>query len=158
MTRSFLALLVLTVIASGVRAAEHLTTESQARALAESAMKFISGDKINEAFAVHTPHWPMPKNEIDTLILKTIEQRNVVEPRFGKARGYIFVREEKLGDFVLRYTYAEKRERHVLRWRIMFYKAADEWLVNSIAWDDRLDLLFPNPQRLAVTGGRKAPV
>jgi hypothetical protein len=122
--------------------AADLSTPADTRALAEAAMKLIVVDKINEAFDLLKAQWPVPSNEIDTLVLKTIQQRNLAQPRFGKTLGYAFIKEEKVTDFALRYTFAEKRELHALRWQFTFYKPAVVWKVNSVTWDDNMGALF----------------
>jgi hypothetical protein len=122
--------------------AADLSTPAEARALAESAMKLIVADKINEAFDLLKAQWPLPANEIDTVVLKTVQQRNLAQPRFGKSLGYVLIKEEKVTDLAIRYTFAEKREQHVLRWQYTFYKPGAVWKVNSVTWDDNMGALF----------------
>jgi len=131
-----------TVLLAGFAQAASLANITDARALADSTMALVVAEKIDDAFALLKPHWPLPGNEIDTLVLKTIQQRNVMEPRFGKSLGYVFVREDRIADVAVRYTYLEKRERTALRWRFDFYKPDNEWVLNTIKWDDNFIELF----------------
>jgi hypothetical protein len=112
------------------------------KAVADAAMRLVVADKVDEAFAVLKPHWPFPQNEFDTIVLKTIQQRNLLGGRFGKPLAYELIGEEKLSNFGTRLTYAEKREMHVVRWQFTFYRPKDEWKVNSVFWDDNFGLLF----------------
>jgi len=130
------------LIACGTAGASDLASPSDTKELANSAMRLIIADKINEAFALLKPHWPMPVSEIDALVLTTIQQRNLVAPRFGKSIGFELVHEEALSDFAIRYTFAEKREIHALRWQFTFYKPSALWKVNSVTWDDNFGMLF----------------
>ena len=138
------ALVALSLLVAGLCWADGPTLSNAAdiRKLADSAMNLIAQDKVDEAFAKLAPYWPMPENELTTLVLKTVQQRNLVEPRFGKTLGIEFLGEEHAGDFGVRFTYVERRERHVLRWRFVFYKPKDCWIVNSVFWDDQIGELF----------------
>jgi hypothetical protein len=119
-----------------------LQSKPELRALTESVMKLVAENKIDDAFGKLKPYWPLPPNEVDTLILKTISMRNTVGDRFGSTTGYVFVREDVVGDFLVRYTYVEKRQKHPLRWTFIFYRAANGWTVDAAAWDDNVSLLF----------------
>jgi hypothetical protein len=131
----------LLLFACSARASD-LSTPDDAKALADAAMRLIVSGKIDQAFDLLRPQWPVPSNEIDTVVLKTIQQRNLAEPRFGKTLGYTLTAEEKVKDFGIRYTFAEKRELHVLRWQFTFYKPDAVWKVNSVTWDDNIGALF----------------
>jgi hypothetical protein len=122
--------------------APDLSSAAEAKALADSAMQLIVSDKVNEAFDLLKTQWPLPSNEIDAIVLKTIQQRNVVEPRFGKTIGYVFIKEEKVSDLFVRYTFAEKHELHAIRWQFTFYKPKAVWKVNAVYWDDNMAELF----------------
>ena len=130
------------VQAAAPRPQDALKTPADTRQLAEFAMQLIAGDKVDAAFERLKPYWPLPANEVDSVVLKTIAARNTVSDRFGKTTGYALVREEKIADFLIRYTYAEKREKHILRWIFYFYRPADVWIVNSVTWDDNIQGLF----------------
>jgi hypothetical protein len=76
------------------------------------------------------------------LLSTTVNQRATVTARFGESLGYEFVRREAVSGSLLRLTYMELTERHVLRWVFLFYKPGDTWTLNSIEWDDSVDALF----------------
>ena len=141
MRRTLAVVAILVMFGCGAGASD-LSSAAEAKALADSAMQLIVSDKINEAFDLLRAQWPIPSNEIDTIVLKTIQQRNLVEPRFGKTVGYAFVKEEKVSDFFVRYTFAEKHELHAIRWQFTFYKPRAVWKVNAVYWDDNIADLF----------------
>ena len=31
---------------------------------------------------------------------------------------------------------------HVIRWKMVYYKPKDEWKLNHMMWDDKIELLF----------------
>ena len=119
-----------------------LQTKQDAHALAESVMKLVAADKIDDAFGLLKPYWPMASSELDMLVMKTVTLRNTVGDRFGPTLGYAFVREDAVGDFLVRYTYVEKRSKHPLRWTFTFYRGASQWTVDAASWDDKVSELF----------------
>ncbi|HUI62191.1 MAG TPA: hypothetical protein VLX90_18340 [Steroidobacteraceae bacterium] len=119
-----------------------LKTPQDARALADSVMGLVLANKIDAAFAKLKPYWPVPGAEIDSLALKSISARDSAAARYGPTIGWVFIREEKVSDFLIRDTYVEKREHHALRWLFYFYKPNSSWLVNSVTWDDNIQDLF----------------
>jgi hypothetical protein len=141
MLRSFM--LALALIASSCAArAEPLRTPDDVRALTQAMMERLSKGKINEAFQMATPHWPLPGNELDLLTLKTTQQMNLIEQRFGKVLGFELVRDDLAGEWARRMTYVEKRERHVIRWQFTFYRPQNVWLMNGLTFDDNMQTLF----------------
>lgn len=119
-----------------------LVSKTDTRALTESVMQLVAADRISDAMDRLKAYWRLPANEIDTLVMKTISLRNTVGDRYGKILGYAFVREEDVGDFLVRYTYVERRENHPLRWTFIFYRSKDKWWMDSAAWDDKVSELF----------------
>ncbi len=119
-----------------------LKSPQDARALAESVMGLLVADKISAAFERLKPHWPIPGPEIDSVALNLITERRTAANRFGPTVGWVLVREDKVSDFLIRYTYVEKREHQALRWIFYFYKAHDSWTVSGVNWDDNIESLF----------------
>src|SRR5580698_7022236 len=122
----FVAVCILVVVSNGAASpalkTAPLMSENDTRQLADSIMALVVEDKVDDAFAKLKPHWPIPSGEIDSIALKTIAMRDTAGGRFGKSLGYAFVREDKVADFIIRYTYAEKRENHALHWVFYFYR------------------------------------
>lgn len=119
-----------------------LNSKTDTHALTEAVMQLVAADKISDAMDKLKAYWRLPPSEIDTLVLKTISLRNTIGDRYGRTLGYAFVRENDVGDYLVRYTYVERRENHPLRWTFIFYRAADKWWVDSMSWDDKVSELF----------------
>ena len=47
-----------------------------------------------------------------------------------------------MSDYLVRLVYVEKREKNVMRWQFVFYKARSAWSVSSFNFDDNLNALF----------------
>ena len=119
-----------------------LSSTADTRALTEAVMQLVAADKISDAMEKLKPYWRLPPNEIDTLVMKTISMRNTIADRYGRTLGYAFVRESDVGDYLVRYTYVERRENHPLRWTFVFYRASDKWWMDGASWDDKVAELF----------------
>lgn len=141
MKQAQLYLATAALLVTSVQAAD-LSDLDDAKILSNAAMELIVEGKVEDAFALLAPNWPLPQNELAALTMSTIQQRNLVESRFGKSLGYQLVREENLSDFAVRYTFAELRQVHVVRWQFIFYRPEALWKVNSVVWDDNIGLLF----------------
>jgi hypothetical protein len=126
----------------GVANSAEFASPEAARKALDSTMALVVKDDISGAFKTLRSYWPLPANELDALMQATIQQRNLASPRFGKSLGYVFMQEERVSDFLLRYTYVERREMHVLRWIFVLYKPNKTWVINSVVWDDKLPELF----------------
>jgi hypothetical protein len=101
-------------------------------------MEIISSENYEEAFSFIKLYWPLPENELLMLQKQTMTQINIIAPRYGDITGYEFVSKEEIGSFALRLIYVQKRERHFIRWKFIFYKPLDRWIVNSLSYDDKL--------------------
>lgn len=119
-----------------------LSTEQDARALAEATLERVIAGEYQAAFDDLRPVWLFSPGELDTLLSTTVNQRATVAERFGESLDYAFVRRETLAGSLLRLTYVELTERHALRWVFQFYKPGDTWILNSVVWDDDVDALF----------------
>ena len=108
-------------------------TKGEAQQLCEAFLKEVIAGDVESAFAVVTPHMPLPESELSSLELQTIKQLGLIGPRFGKVISYKFVKEENVGDFIVRYTFVEQFDRHVLRWTFLFYRPQNGWLLNSLS-------------------------
>ena len=141
-----LCLVVFVMIAcfawAGELQAKVFSTKEDAKAKVEEFMELIEANEINEAFELLGPYWIFPQEEWTDLQISTSQQMATIESRFGQTVGYDFVRAEVVGDTVLRLTYIQKRERHLIRWIFVFYKPYDRWILNACEWDDKIEALF----------------
>lgn len=136
-----IALVSLTLSVAAQPAAQPLKTTADARRVADQAVALFKTEKFPEAYEILKPHWPLPQVEIDSLANQTHTQWPMVRQRFGTSLATEFMRERKGGASLVEFTYLQKFERHGVRWTFLFYKPQDRWLVNSVAWDDDIDLL-----------------
>lgn len=141
------ALLCLVGFATSIAAQEPparktLPNLAEARKVADQAMAFAIQEKFEEAYGSVKPFWPLPAVEIDGLANQMKTQWPMVQQRYGKSLAMEFIREERIGESFVRYTYLQKFERHAIRWMFGFYRPANDWVVNAVSWDDGVSELF----------------
>ena len=134
------AIVILT--AAGPAKADTLAGIDDARTLAQRAMERVVAGEVGELFDLLSPYWPMSQGELTVLRAQTVEQRKMIGQRFGATVGLVRADERLVADTVLRITYIEKFERHIVRWVFTFYNPGDGWIVNAILWDDEIDRLL----------------
>lgn len=105
-------------------------------------MSLVGEEKYEQAFESVGEHWPLPEAEITKLAMLTNKQMESVSERFGKVLGSEFIREDKIGESYIRYVFIQKCENHATRWMFIFYRPKQEWVVNSVKWDDKTEVLF----------------
>jgi hypothetical protein len=71
-------------------------------------------------------------------------QRAVGTNQFGKTLGFVLVVKRQLSGVVGSLTYIEKKQLHGVRWKFIFYKPADRWIVSAFYWDDKIEELLDN--------------
>jgi hypothetical protein len=113
-----------------------LASKEEVRAALAQFIQKIAADDVDGAFGVFAPYVPFDGEELTALKLEAARQRKAMKPRYGGSLGGFLVSEEAIGDVLVRYTYLEKLERHVIRWIFTFYKPREGWMVNSILFDD----------------------
>jgi hypothetical protein len=77
---------------------------------------------------------------IDKDTISQIKQRlKKVKDIVGPYCGYDFINSKKIGDSVVCVSYLAKYERQPYRFRFMFYKPSDEWMMFAFTSDDQYD-------------------
>jgi len=137
----YIAIVLLLTVSQLSFAEELKTVDDTKNKCSKAAIKFGEGN-IKESFNLLAPYWPIPKQEINNLIYQTETQLKTVETRFGSILGSDFTRTETAGDSFAKHTYVIKFEKHAIRYICVFYKPKTEWLVNTVKWDDSIELLF----------------
>jgi hypothetical protein len=113
--------IVLAILAlSSPASADVLKDEADARHFTDQVMaKFSTGD-IDGGFQSMKPYIPIPSAEIDVMTNQMKMQQSAIASRFGQSIEYEFVREDRLGQSVIRIIQLHRFERHVMRWNFLF--------------------------------------
>ena len=136
-----LLILGLAFISANTYAKDLLTVESTKNKCAQGAQLF-GENQVKDSFYALAKYWPLPQAEIDNLVYQTNSQLGMVASRFGDILGSDYIKSEVAGDSFVKHTFTIKFEKHAIRYLCVFYKPKNKWLVNSIKWDDTIDLIF----------------
>ncbi len=116
--------------------------QEQTRDFCNSFLASMVEEDIEKAFDMVENEWPFSISEIQSLESSTIKQLDSVKGRYGKILGYELIKEEKIKDSFIKYTYVMKYEKHIIRWKFIFYKPEDRWILNTFNFDDSINKLF----------------
>jgi hypothetical protein len=141
MKHVYVALLCILLAPFAARA-DGLATLSEARKVSDRAVALFVQEKFAEGYGSLKAYWPLPAVEIDNLANQTNMQWPIVRQRFGTSIGTDFVRQIDGGSSFARFVYLQKFQNHAVRWVFTFYKPKDQWIINAVSFDDKIELLF----------------
>ncbi|MFW6104717.1 MAG: hypothetical protein ACOC6I_02635 [Candidatus Bipolaricaulota bacterium] len=121
---------------------EYLSDELSCVKLSGRFMRSIVEGDVDKAFASVDPYFPISQREFDNLVHQTRDRLQGSQPNFGSMLNYKFVREERVENFLLRFTFVIKHELTVTVWKFLYYRPEDKWLLNSLNWNDQVSDLF----------------
>lgn len=143
MVRFVLILLAASLFAGTASAqVRTLNSEKEIRSFAETVMSHAAKMDYDGIVKTAQAYSSLPEEEMKALIGQIKLQMNAYVPRFGKAVGYEFIKEEQVGASVIRLTFIAKHENHALPWRFVFYKSPSGWMLNQFFFNDNLNMLF----------------
>jgi len=142
--RSLFAAILLTV-ASGTYAFETVAGPREARAMTDEVMARVGANDLDAAVQLLKSYTIAPEAEAEVVagIGQLKLQQSMIGQRFGSSLGTEFVREEKVGDSLLRITHLHRFAKHAMRWSFLFYRSDKGWLLDTFAFDDNIVALFP---------------
>ena len=122
--------------------ADPLRSPREVREIADEAMRQIEKKDLKKFFGVLAPYFAIPKTELEEFILTYQNKMRLVENRYGKTIRIQFVKDELTADTVYRVIYFQILEKTFIAWRFIFYKPEDEWIVNTVTFDDNKQKIF----------------
>jgi hypothetical protein len=123
-----------------------VTTLDEARQVSDAVMQEIAQGKVKAGFDRLRVHTTAAPAEVD-VAARHAEAGLKAPPmleRYGNSIGSEFIRDIRVGSSLVRYIYLHKFERNALRWRVDWYRAADDWRVVYFNFDDKVQELFGN--------------
>lgn len=135
-------ILCLVLLLPGIANADSFATAAAAKTFIDRVMVKVATGDIEGGLKQLKPYAIVPPAEFDAMAGQVSLQLPAISQRFGKAIGYEFIREDSAGESVVRLLYLQKFERHAMRWRFLLYKGGDGWVLNTFAYDDRLQDVF----------------
>lgn len=129
------------LIMSHVTAAT-LPSPNAAKELSDKIMERVAAGDLEGGLRLMKPYGIVPEAEMETAIGQAKLQAPMYIQRFGKIIGREFLREEKVGESLIRFTHLQKFDRHVMRWVFVFYKGNAGWVLNTFYFDDNIRAVF----------------
>ena len=122
----------------------YFKTTQEINSFTEDVMNSLSKNKITNAYSILRMKWIIPENELDQLESQTIKNFNLMESRYGKAKSYEFVKDQKIGNTVMRKVYLLKFDYHYITFLFTYYNNGEGWLLNSYKFSDEIETAFKN--------------
>lgn len=123
--------------------ADTLSDPKAVRAFSDQVMAKVGASDLDAAIKMMKPFTIVPEAEIDASVGQFKLQLPAIRQRFGSNIGTEFVREDKVGDSLLRITYLHRFDKHAMRWVFYFYRGSKGWVLNTFRFDDNIISLFP---------------
>ncbi|MBI3528804.1 MAG: hypothetical protein HY067_12650 [Betaproteobacteria bacterium] len=142
LVRSLFAAFLATVALSNY-AFETVPTPKEARAITDKIMAKVGVNDLDAAIKLLKPFTIVPEAEVDATFGQFKLQQSMIAQRFGASLGTEFVREEKVGESLLRITHIHRFDKHAMRWMFYFYRSNKGWVLNTFRFDDNIVALFP---------------
>ena len=121
-----------------------LDSKSDIKKLTESVMNEVSKNNVVKGVKILKPYIDFPIYEFEKTIAQIDYQQPLLKKRFGNSIGWDFIGEKKLGTTIIKYTYLQKYDNHVMIWYFIFYKPNTKWKLNSFKFHDKINLVFEN--------------
>ncbi len=138
----FLVLAILVTQESGAQQST-LRNLNDVKTFSEGFMGLVGSGKYDEAFKRARSIVIIPMVELDAAVAQANSQMPQIILRAGKPKGYEFIREQKVGESLVRHQYIARHERFAMRWNFVFYNTGSGWVLAEFKFDTNLSSLFP---------------
>ncbi len=136
------ALLALPTMASFAQGKQILADVAAARSLTTAVMAKVAAGEMEAGLRLMQPYIVISDAEFETALGQAQKQVPIMTQRFGKTIGAEFLREEQVGQRLLRITQAQLFEQHATRWTFYFYRTPKGWILNTFQYDDNIKSFF----------------
>ena len=120
-----------------------LSTPAEVRKFTDAVMGLVGAGKYDDAWKKLKPSTIIPAAEFDAFVAQFASQIPSILPRYGKAGGFEYLRDQQVGTALLRFQYIAKYERSAMRWHFIFYRTPNGWVLSDFKFDGNLNALFP---------------
>ncbi len=120
-----------------------METMVQLRAVTDQVMVKVGTGDLDGGLTLMQPLTVIPTSEFEAATGQVKLQAPMYSQRYGPQMGSEFIKEEKVGDSLVRLTYIAKFEHHLMRWQFYCYHAKAGWVIDTFRFDDQIQALFP---------------
>jgi hypothetical protein len=135
-------LVALFILVTTTVQAATLDSKESARKLTDQVMAKLTSGDFNGGLLLTKPYLIIPESEFNVMLEKLKLQLPAIQTRFGKTIASEFISEKMIGKSLLQIIQIQKFERHIMRWRFIFYNPAGKWILNTFNFDDNIQSLF----------------
>lgn len=121
-----------------------LRSLADVKTFSEGFMGLVATGKYDEAFKRARSIIIIPVAELDAVAAQANSQMPQILARVGKPKGYEFLREQKVGESLVRHQYITKHEKFAMRWSFVFYNTSSGWVLAEFNFDTNVSSLFPS--------------
>jgi hypothetical protein len=130
------------VFCTSAMSIETFNDEAGMKKFADQFMGIIGKGDLNKAYDFIKPYVNMNSVEVDSAAEESKQHRQKFAMQYGPSKGYQFISEKKVGNFLYRLLYIEKAEKQALPWVFYFYKNGKVWRLDEFDWTDQASVLF----------------
>ncbi|WP_434946967.1 DUF2059 domain-containing protein [Luteimonas sp. SDU82] len=110
-------------------------------ALSDRVMQSVGSDS-QAAFDLLRPNSIIAAGQMDNLATKLGDAMANAEARYGSILDYELLRNDTVGDSVVRLMFIQRREFYGVNWQFVWYRGAGGWLLSGFRFGDDLGALF----------------
>ena len=146
----FSAFSLVTVLASAqpvatpqpVAVHQPVATPADLRMATDQIMEQVGVGHLEAGLKLLKPLTAIPEAEFDAMMGQALQQVPPLTLRFGATSGYEFIREDRVGENLIRLTYIHRFEKYAMRWIFYAYHGKNGWAINMFNFDDKIAQLF----------------
>lgn len=124
--------------------AADLKSKDDVRGFVKATQILVASGDAYKAIEGLKPYIIIPESEFQVTLEQYKMQKPMMDQRFGKTIGAELISIQEQGESLMMAIFIQKFEKHVMRWRLYFYKPRDKWVLNTYATDDNINEIFAN--------------
>lgn len=125
-----------------IGATQALPSVDAAVALSDRVMQHLVAGKTVEGFDLARPHALVTKAQMDEFLQHVTAQQATWDARFGKSTGYELLRNDTVGDSMVRTLYLHRFDEHAIVWYFIWYRGTKGWVLNRFVFLEDSTKLF----------------
>lgn len=123
-------------------AAQALPSADAAVALSDRVMQHVAAGKTLEGFDLARPHALVTNAQMDEFIQQVATHQATWDARFGKSTGYELLRNDTVGESLIRTIFLHRFDEHAIVWYFIWYRGTNGWVLNRFVFLEDSTKLF----------------
>ena len=125
-----------------VGSVQALPSADAAVALSDRILQQIVAGRITEGFGLVLPHAVVTREQMDAFIAQVAKEQESWNERFGKSIGYELLRNDTVGDSMIRTLFLQRFDQHAIVWLFVWYRGSQGWVLNRFSFVEDSASLF----------------